>query len=301
MHGNGDETDIKKLGGVRHEMKWTWGTFLIATLAITGIVPLSGFFSKDAILHGVHHNHLHGLEWVSSLVYGLGLVIAASTAFYMTRLYLLTFEGQRSSEARIPHAHESAWQMTLPLVVLAVLSVVSLVYALPLVAGQPVFENFLSPVFKSAGTVVGAAKTVELESSLPTLIDYVKAWLVALVGGGAAAFLYLKYFPAQVGKPAPAFARAVRRVAQNKFYVDELYELIVIRPVKFLSFVLFRVVDSLLIDTVLVRGTAWVTTRVGSALRYVQTGDAQAYAAVMALAILGGMAYVLLHVFQVIQ
>jgi NADH-quinone oxidoreductase subunit L len=238
---------------------------------------------------------------VSSLVYYLGLVIAASTAFYMTRLYLLTFEGRRSAEARIPHAHESAWQMTLPLVVLAVLSVVALVQALPLVAGQPVFENFLSPVFSTTRNVVNTAKTVVLDTSAPGFLDYLKAWIVAMVGGVSAAFLYLKYFPSQVGKPAPAFARGVRRVAQNKFYVDELYELVVIRPVKFISFVLFRVVDSLFIDTVLVRGTAWVTTRVGSALRYVQTGDTQAYAAVMALAILGGMAYVLLHVFQVIQ
>jgi NADH-quinone oxidoreductase subunit L len=87
-------------------------------------------------------------------------------------------------------------------------------------------------------------------------------------------------------------------VAQNKFYVDEFYELVVIRPVKFVSFLLFRVVDALLIDTVMVRGTAWVTTRVGSALRYVQTGDAQAYAAVMALALLGGVVYALIQVLQ---
>jgi NADH-quinone oxidoreductase subunit L len=303
MHGNGDETDIKKLGGLRHEMKWTWGTFLIATLAITGIVPLSGFFSKDAIFHGVHHNHLHGLEWASSVVYYLGLLIAACTAFYMTRLYLLTFEGPRSKEARVAHAHESAWQMTLPLVVLAVLSVVSLVYALPLMrtatgASQPVFENFLSPVFGAMGRIAGAAKTVELDTSVPSFADYLKAWLVALTGGVAAAFLYLRFFPARAGQPVPAFARAVRRTAQNKFYVDELYELIVIRPVKFMSFILFRVVDALLIDTVAVRGTAWVTARVGSALRYVQTGDAQAYAAVMAIALLGGVAYALIQVMQ---
>jgi NADH-quinone oxidoreductase subunit L len=303
MHGNGDETDIKKLGGLRHEMKWTWGTFLVATLAITGIFPLSGFFSKDAILHGVHHNHLEGLHWVSSAVYYLGLVIAASTTFYMTRLYLLTFEGPRSKEARVAHAHESAWQMTLPLVVLAVLSVVAAVYAFPLMrssSGQPqaVFENFLSPVFGSMNRIANGAKTVELDTSVPHLADYVFAWLVALSGGGAAAFLYLRFFPARVGQPAPAFARAVRRTAQNKFYVDELYEFIVIRPVKFMSFILFRVVDALLIDTVAVRGTAWVTARVGSALRYVQTGDAQAYAAVMALALLGGVAYALIQVMQ---
>ncbi|XXF79158.1 NADH-quinone oxidoreductase subunit L [Myxococcaceae bacterium GXIMD 01537] len=298
MHGNGDETDIKKLGGLRTEMKWTWATFAVATLAITGIIPLSGFFSKDAIFHGVHHNHLHGLGWVSTFVYVMGLIITACTAFYMSRLYLLTFEGKRSPEARVAHAHESAWQMTLPLVVLSVLSVVALVYALPLVAGQPVFENFLSPVFRTANSVAAAAKTVELDTSVPSFIDYLKAWLVAMTGGVSAFFLYTRFFPAQVGKPVPAFALAVRRVAQNKFYVDEFYEFAVIRPVKFISFVFFRVVDSLVIDTVLVRGTAWVTARVGSALRYVQTGDAQTYAAVMALAVLGGVAYALIQVMQ---
>ncbi|WP_257452265.1 NADH-quinone oxidoreductase subunit L [Archangium lipolyticum] len=302
MHGNADETDIKKLGGLRHEMKWTWGTFLVATLAITGIVPLSGFFSKDAIFHGLHHNHLHGYESVTHALYYVGLLIAASTAFYMSRAYLLTFEGKRSPEAKIAHAHESAWQMTLPLVVLAVLSVVALVYALPLMPGrsgpQPVMENFLGPVFASAERIAGRADLVKLDHSVPGFGDYLFAWLVALTGGAAAAFLYMKYFPAQVGKPAPAFARSVRRFTQNKFYVDEAYEFLVIRPVKNVSGILYKLVDTLLIDTVAVRGTAWVTARVGSALRYVQTGDAQGYAAVMALALLGGAVYALIQVLQ---
>ncbi|MBF5045058.1 NADH-quinone oxidoreductase subunit L [Aggregicoccus sp. 17bor-14] len=302
MHGNGDETDIKKLGGLRTEMRWTWVTFMIATLAITGIVPLSGFFSKDAILHGVHHNQLgESLEWVSHLCGILGYVIAASTAFYMTRLYLLTFEGRRSSEARLAHAHESSWLMTLPLVILAVLSVVAAVYAFPLMQlpsgeHQPVFENFLNPVFASAERIAAAGRELRLEHELPHALDYFIAWLIALAGGALAAFLYMRFFPAQAGKPAPAWARAIRRAAQNKFYVDEAYEFVVIRPLKFLSMILYRVFDALLIDTVMVRGTAWVTTRVGSALRYVQTGDAQSYAAVMALALLGGVAYALIRV-----
>ncbi|WP_224243311.1 NADH-quinone oxidoreductase subunit L [Hyalangium gracile] len=299
MHGNGDETDIKKLGGLRKEMPWTWITFLIATLAITGIFPLSGFFSKDAIFHGVHHNHLHGLEWVSGVLYPVGLLIAVCTAFYMTRLYLLTFEGRRSAEARVAHAHESAWQMTLPLVVLAVLSVVSAVYAFPLLRNSPqaLMENFLSPVFQASSRIAGAAGTVELDTSRPTLANYGVAWIVVVIGGSLAAFLYLSFFPARAGQPAPGWARAVRQVALNKFYVDELYDFVIIRPVKFISFVFYRVVDALIIDTVVVRGTAWVTARVGSALRYVQTGDAQAYAAVMALALLGGVIYAILKVF----
>jgi NADH-quinone oxidoreductase subunit L len=302
MHGNGDETDIKKLGGVRREMPWTWATFLVATLAITGIVPLSGFFSKDAIFHGVHHNHLHGYEGASNALYIVGLVIAACTAFYMTRLYLLTFEGKRSPQAKVAHAHESSWYMTLPLVVLSVLSVVALVYALPLMPGrngpQPVMENFLGPVFASAERIASRGKMVELDHSVPTLANYFVAWLVVVASGAAAAFMYMKFFPSRVGQPAPAFARSVRRFAQNKFYVDEAYEFLVIRPVKSVSALLYKLVDTLLIDTVAVRGTAWVTARVGSALRYVQTGDAQAYAAVMALALLGGAVYALIQVLQ---
>ncbi|HEY0094227.1 MAG TPA: NADH-quinone oxidoreductase subunit L [Archangium sp.] len=303
MHGNADETDIKKLGGVRKEMPWTWLTFFIATAAITGIIPLSGFFSKDAIFHGIHHNHLHGYEWASGAIYYVGLLIAACTAFYMSRVYLLTFEGKRSPEAKIPHAHESDWRMTAPLWILAFLSVAALVQALPLMPGrggvmQPVMENFLGPVFSSAERIASRGGEVALDHSVPSLFDYLKAWLVALAGGAAAGFMYLKYFPSRVGQPAPAWARGARRFTQNKFYVDEAYEFLVIRPVKNVSAILYKLVDTLLIDTVAVRGTAWVTTRVGSALRYVQTGDAQGYAAVMALALLGGAVYALIQVLQ---
>jgi NADH-quinone oxidoreductase subunit L len=299
MHGNGDETDIKKLGGVRKHMKVTWLTFATATAAITGIVPLSGFFSKDAIFHGVHKNELQGMAWLSDVLFYTGLLVALCTAFYMSRLYLLTFHGKRAADARVTedHVHESAWPMTAPLVLLAIASVLAAGYAFPgitLGAGQMVMENFLSAVFAPANEIARTAGTVKLDTSHAGLIDYVIAWVVALAGGGAAFYLYMSFFPSRAGQPAPAWARAVRRVAVNKFYVDEAYEFLVIRPVKFLSFVLFRVVDALIIDTVLVRGTAWVTSRVGSALRYVQTGDAQAYAAVMALALLGGLLYAIL-------
>ncbi|HLL01909.1 MAG TPA: NADH-quinone oxidoreductase subunit L [Myxococcaceae bacterium] len=300
MHGNGDETDIKKLGGVRKHMKVTWATFAIATAAITGIIPLSGFFSKDAIFHGVHLNTIKGYEGLSTVLFYTGLLVALCTAFYMSRLYLLTFHGKRAADAKVTEdqVHESSWFMTLPLVVLAIASVVALVYAFPAfkmgARQQLVMENFLSPVFDAAFAAAKTAGTVTLDTSHAGLADYLKAWVIALAGGAAAFFLYMKYFPSRAGQPSPGWARAVRRTAVNKFYVDEAYEFLIIRPVKFLSFVLFRVVDALIIDTVLVRGTAWVTARVGSALRYVQTGDAQAYAAVMALALLGGLLYAIL-------
>ncbi len=302
MHGNGDETNIKKLGGLRKEMPWTWGTFLVATLAITGILPLSGFFSKDAILHGVHGTTIERYPWVNTLVWGIGLLVAACTAFYMMRVYLLTFEGRRSPNALIPHAHESAPAMTLPLVVLAILSVLGLLWGIPLMKGhdghlEPVMQNFLSSTLGAANYNAAAAKLVHVHES-SVVFAWIMAWAIALVGGGAAAFMYLRYFPARAGQSAPALARTLRSWAVHKFYVDELYEAVVIKPLRGISRLLFQVVDTLLIDTVAVRGTAWVTARVGALLRYVQTGDVQSYAAVMALALVGGIAFALFAVIK---
>src|SRR5215813_1821774 len=131
MHGNADETDVYRLGGLKKEMRWTWATFGIATLAITGIVPLSGFFSKDAILHGAHGTEIHGIPWVGHTVYWIGLFGALCTAFYMTRIYVLTFEGKRAADAKVPHAHESGFRMVSVLVILALGSVFGLIWGLP--------------------------------------------------------------------------------------------------------------------------------------------------------------------------
>ncbi|MFN0061599.1 MAG: NADH-quinone oxidoreductase subunit L [Myxococcaceae bacterium] len=305
MHGNDDETDIKKLGGLRRQMPWTWATFAVGTAAITGIVPLSGFFSKDAILHGVHETTLAGLPWVPHLVYVLGLLTALCTAFYMTRLYLLTFEGERSTDAKVPHAHENRWPMTLPLVVLAFFSVVALVHGIPFLRPrgteglQALMENYLYPVFDTARLVTTSVESVKAPVTEHVPWDaYLQAWGIALVGGATAAFMYLRFFPSRRGQTAPALARAARHFAQAKFYVDELYDALLLRPIRALAVILYRVVDALLIDTVAVRGSAWVTARAGALLRYTQTGDVQSYAAAMVLALLGGAAYVLVQVLR---
>jgi NADH-quinone oxidoreductase subunit L len=305
MHGNGDETDIKKLGALRRRMKTTWATFAVATVAITGVVPLSGFFSKDAILHAAHATEIKGAEWVTEAVWIVGLFTAACTAFYMTRLYLLTFAGRRARDARIPEeqVHESRWPMTAPLVLLAALSVVAVVYGLPLVRGagahlEPVMQNFLSPVFRTAERIQRAQATVHVDHSASLAFSWALAWVIAVAGTATAAFVYLRFFPSRADRPSPVWARRARIWAGDKFYVDELYDLLFVKPVKFASFVFYKVVDVLLIDTVAVRGTAWVTARAGSVLRYLQTGDAQSYMAMMALALLGGVAYALVRVLQ---
>jgi NADH-quinone oxidoreductase subunit L len=223
----------------------------------------------------------------------------------MTRLYILTFEGPRAKDARIPEeqVHESGWAMTSALVILAALSVVAILYGIPLMRGpdghlEPVMQNFLSPVFRTAERIMSTQGTVAVDHSGSLVFSWVLAWVIALAATAAAAFAYFRFFPSRAGQPVPAPARRVRTWAREKFYVDELYDTLILKPIKGGSFVLFKVVDALLIDTFAVRGTAWVTARAGSMLRYLQTGDAQSYAAVMALALLGGVAWALVKVMQ---
>jgi NADH-quinone oxidoreductase subunit L len=302
MHGNDGELDIKKLGGLRKEMPWTTACFFIATLAITGIVPLSGFFSKDDILHGALNAHLVGYNWVGPTVYVLGSLGALGTAFYMMRAYLLAFTGERSKDAKVPHAHESGWVMVVPLVILAFGSIVLLVHGLPGLVKPPngppetLMETFLQPVFRLANGIAGKAHTILPETESSPWPGFGIALLLAWAGGGAAFYLYKRYFPSRVGKPVPPFFAAVHSFTEHKFYVDELYDGVIVLPIKVLSIGLFRVVDEGLIDTVLVGGTAWVTSKVGSALRYIQTGDVQTYAAMMAVGLLAGVGYALFEV-----
>ncbi|MEW5741279.1 MAG: NADH-quinone oxidoreductase subunit L [Myxococcota bacterium] len=303
MHGNADEEDITRLGGVRKEMPVTWATFLIATLAITGIVPLSGFFSKDAILHAAHVNGIAGFEWAGHLAYWLGVVTAAGTSFYMMRLYFLTFEGERAKDAKTPHAHESSPVMTGPLVVLAVLSVVALVHGLPIMhvqrggttVTQALMENFLDPVFRTTNDLVAQKQFLVLPKEEHGLLGaYVQAWLIAVVAGALAFFVYRRYLPAV--KKLPAALEPLRKFSFNKFYVDEVYTALIVRPLTFVARAAYRLVDAVLIDGVMVRGTAWVTKQTGAVLRYLQTGDAQMYAAVMAVALAGGLVWALMRV-----
>jgi len=298
MHGNADETDVRRLGGLRKEMPWTCATFAIATLAITGIVPLSGFFSKDAILHGAHTAELAGYPHVGHLVYGLGLFGALCTAFYMTRLYVLTFEGKRAPDAKVPHAHESGFRMVSVLVILAFLSVAGVIWGIPERFPGPggekvaLMEGYLAPALQLADGLARRYHLVVHEAASP-VPGFVIAWLIAVAGGSAAWFVYRRWLPARAGRPLPAGIAVPWRWASHKFYVDELYNFLVIRPLVALSNALYKVVDAGLIDGVAVGGTAGVLRKLGSWLRYSQTGDAQNYATVMAVGLLVSIGVVL--------
>jgi len=190
----------------------------------------------------------------------------------------------------------------MPLVVLAVLSILGVIYGLPIIdlgdGHQTLMENYLSTVFNLPYQLARIHRTISVEQEGGLFGAWALAWIIALAGGGLACVLYVRYFPSRRGAPMPAPARALVRWAANGFYIDRLYDLTIVRPIKFISFVFYKVIDSLLIDTLLVRGTAWVTARLASALRLLQTGDTQSYAAVMALAVLFAAGYAVIQVLK---
>jgi NADH-quinone oxidoreductase subunit L len=281
MHGMGDETDIRKMGGLWGKMPVTAATFGISTLAITGFVPLSGFWSKDAILGGALFSHNHAWHSVGQLAYGIGVAAALGTAFYMSRLFFLTFVGKPRTHAA-EHAHESSPVMTLPLVVLALLAIVALVLALP-GHGQlgMVFEHYMKPVFEPATqrlVQIGHLHTGD-HPSWPYLV----AWGIAALGTFVAWTMYVgpaREMPARLAGTFPG----LYQLMVDKFRVDELYEILVIEPVRYTAYVLWRIVDGLAIEGFFVNGIARFVGMVGAVLRLAQNGDVQRYAAIMAMA-----------------
>jgi NADH-quinone oxidoreductase subunit L len=279
MHGMGDDTDIRNMGGLAKKMPDTAKTFGIATLAITGIVPLSGFFSKDAVLAGAFYSHNAWWPAVGKLAYVMGSIAAAGTAFYMVRLYALTFAGKPRTHAA-EHAHESSLAMTVPLWILAILSIVALLIGLPafpVLGGLgEMFGHFTHPVFAQAIETLG----IEPHASL---WPFVVAWLIAVAFGGLAWSMYvggLRGFPEKF----TATFSGLHRFTEDKFRVDELYEVLILRPVKGLAFVLWKVIDRVIIEGIFVNGIPRAIGSLSGVFRYFQNGDVQRYAAVMAAA-----------------
>jgi NADH-quinone oxidoreductase subunit L len=281
MHGMGDDTDIRNMGGLWKRMPQTAMTFGIATLAITGFVPLSGFFSKDAILGNALFSHNPAWPEVGRLAYVLGSLAALGTAFYMSRLVFLTFFGKPRTHAA-EHAHESSPVMWGPLWVLAILSIVALVLGLP--GHGPlaeVFARYTEPVF-GPGTEQ-LHEVGQLHAGAHPAWPFLAAWLLAAAGTVVAWIMY-----AGPGRAAPAaLARAFPRAysfAVDKFRVDELYELLIIEPIRYGAYLLWRIVDVFAIDGLLVNGVARAVGFFGATFRIVQNGDVQRYAAIMAVA-----------------
>jgi NADH-quinone oxidoreductase subunit L len=261
IHSMSGEQDMRLMGGLRKKLPLTFWTMLVGALANVGLFPFAGFWAKDEILGGDFAAHYY-------LVWAVGLVAAFITAVFMFRLMFLTFWGENRSSADVQgHIHESSRVMTVPLVILAIpAALLGLVVGLPPDGGF--MHHFLSPVFYNVEQEhfawAGRGGALLLVS------------LAIVVAGIYTAYVaYLR----RPGLPARAAARApwAYQASYHKFYMDEFYDVAVIRPVMGFALWLADVVDTKVIDGA-VNGLARGWDGFGRLLRPLQTGRAQSYA-----------------------
>jgi NADH-quinone oxidoreductase subunit L len=281
IHAMGGEQDMQRMGGLRKRLPITYFTFLMGTLAIVGIPIWAGFFSKDEILGAVFARN-PGL-------WAIGFVAAGLTSFYMFRLLYRTFFGSfRGTEEEKDHLHEAPASMTVPLVILAVLSTVGGLVGLPAFLGERVnlFHRFLDPIVPSMPAGVGPgeiSRGLEIGLVIASVAIAVAGWLVARIC----------YSGERAGSIPERFVRAfpgVHRVVENKFYVDELYDVVLYRPFRALARFLWKAVDVLVIDGSINAGSFLVELS-GDLLRFFTTGNVRNYALTFLLGIVALLAY----------
>ncbi|MBP1648324.1 MAG: nuoL [Bacteroidetes bacterium] len=283
IHAMHEEQDIRKMGGLKNALPTTFRTFLIGTIAIAGIPPLAGFFSKDEILWKAFAGG-HAVLWF------VGLAGAGVTAFYMFRLLALTFEGEKRWDAG-KHPHEAPATMTVPLIALAFLSVAGGFVGVPAsLGGGNAIEQWLEPVFERAGRVLPspAHPSVALEYVLMAL-----SVGMAIAGIVLARTWYLrrKEVPERLSQ---RFARAYR-LLWNKYYVDEVYDAVVVTPtVQGSEKLLWKGIDVGIIDWCINTGAKMIGL-LSKTVRVVQTGLAQSYVFVFLLGVVVILGWMLAH------
>jgi NADH-quinone oxidoreductase subunit L len=263
IHAMGGEQDIRKMGGLHKHMKITSITFFIGCLAIAGIPGFSGFFSKDEILAGAYAH--------SPILYAVVLFAALLTAFYMFRLYILTFTGSfRGTDEQEHHLHESPVAMTIPLIILAILSVIGGYVGVPeALGGHHELAAFLSPV-------VGVSEH-HLSHSIEYLLMGISTVLV-LVAILVAWISFRKY---KVAGESGGLAKFL----ENKWYVDELYQAVVVNPLRAVSAFFSNTLERKGIDGV-VNGVGRAVNYGSRQLRWLQSGQIGAYILLMVLGML---------------
>jgi len=286
IHAMADEQDMRKMGGLKKYLPLTYWTFLIATLAISGIPGFSGFFSKDEILWKAFSSPFgHPLLWV------IGFLTAGLTAFYMFRAIYLTFHGrERMDDHTRQHLHEAPRSMTVPLAVLAVLSVIGGWIGMPHLFGVAnYFEHWLEPVMSSAGyqaeSQALAAARGEVGMELTLMIATVVLVLVAIY----LAWRWYNARPELATRYRERFS-GLHRLLVNKYYVDEIYGALIVRPVIYFSLFLWKMVDVIFIDG-LVNGCATVYGNISQFLRGAQTGRVRSYATLFVFGVVVIVAY----------
>jgi len=272
LHG---EQDIRKMGGLSKYIKITFITFLIGAIAISGIPPFAGFFSKDEILAKAFEH--------SKAIWIILSVSSMMTAFYMFRLvYLTFFTDFRGTEETKKHIHESPATMTFPLIILAVLSVIGGLMGMPAVFGFPhKFQIYLSSVTEGSKKILEANNAGEISHSTEYLL------IATAVIAAIASILYARYkYITKKEQPAEDAALAgIEKVISNKFFVDEIYETLIVKPIKVLSDLFLVLVDKLIIDLI-VNASAWIVGLSGRTLRLIQNGNTGFYVFAMVFGII---------------
>jgi len=280
-HSHEDAQDMRNMGGLARHMPWTTTLMWIATLAIAGVPPLSGFFSKDEILTAAFARGTPQPAWL--VFWGLGLATALLTAFYMTRLMLYTFHGpNRTGEEERRHLFEAPWIMTAPLLVLGLLSFAGGLLNVPeLYHGNAWLQHWLEPISRSS---VALMPETHLATSTEWMLVGIAVAVAAIGIVGAWRLLNLETLVPARSAPAE---RGFARVLRNKWYVDEIYDALIVRPIVWLSReILWKRIDQQVIDGALVNGAARGTRALGWANRWLQTGQVGVYVAVFLVGVL---------------
>lgn len=286
MHAMSGELDMRKMGALRKKLPRTHWTYLVGTLAIAGIFPFAGFFSKDEILfYSFERNPGY---WI------VGAAAAIMTSFYMFRSVFMTFYGESHVDHETAHhLHESPPIMTLPLVVLAVLASVGGFVGIPIFSGLNVFGDFLAPVFAPAKAILdhgvhhAAHHPLGLELTLMGV-----SLAIAIIGLLFARWMYITD-PAEPDRVIQRIP-GVHRLVYNKYWVDELYDVLFVNSIVAFSKWLWKAFDDAVIDGI-VNGVASVVRRWGSELRLLQTGLVKDYAFSMLVGMLAVIGYLVLR------
>ncbi len=274
MHAMGGVIDMRHFSGLRRLMPWTHWTFLIGSLALSGIFPFSGFWSKDAILGAAHDGGPNGPAPIFTVLYYVGLFAAFLTAFYTFRAFFMTFYGQEEIPPEAGHhAHESPRNMTIPLAILAVFAAGVWMFATP-------FADLLghTPSLAYAGIrATGPAEEFHMSVAITSTI-------IAVCGVGLSALLYLKGGQLLGTLTGAAKTVYVYQLSHGKFFFDQIYAIVILGPIWVLAYVC-AFVDRLLVDG-LVNLLGWIPKAIGALLRPLQIGLVQFYALAMVLGVL---------------
>ncbi len=308
IHALGGEQDMRQMGGLRHRLKITFVTFLIASLAISGIFPLAGFWSKDEIIGSLLNNALHGGGTLFYVLWALALITTGLTAFYMFRLVFGIFFGTYRGSGPLAHAHgepeditegvhpaghggfyaifESPEIMTVPLIILAVLSVIGGLVGSFALFGRATWQplaNFLNPIFTNAAWTGTPVHEVSLSLGMTWLSTGLSLGM-ALLGIGGAWLVYRRGFQYKES------TNPLYQLVLHKYYIDELCIAAIINPLKWLGRTATTLFEGDLLDGGS-RGVAWLTRGSSGVLRRLQTGYMRNYA----LAILFGVVLLVIY------